>query len=261
MPVIGLRIAVQTKCLAQPLKQALHTARRLDVQGVQLDLRHELPAAELSDTAVRQLRKLLDDLDLRVGTAVYPTRRGYAATEDLQRRLEATVQAMHAASRLRVRVLLLTLGASPAPDQRAELTLLEALHSLAAEGDRVGLQLALQAPDWPPAETERLLQQLPVGIVGVDLSPADLIVSGQSVAAYAETLGARVLHVYANDAVRGGAGQAGSDVVLGRGVAEIPELLGILEEHGYQGWVTIERRNSRVPAEDVANAVAFLRAF
>lgn len=85
--MIGVRVAIQTKCLAQPLKQALHTAGRLEADGVQIDLRQELLPAELSDTALRQLRKLLDDLNLRVGSVAFPTRRGYATTQDLERRL------------------------------------------------------------------------------------------------------------------------------------------------------------------------------
>src|SRR5215213_562163 len=106
LPMIGVRVAVQTKCLAQPLRQALHTASRLGAEGVQIDLRQELPAAELSDTGLRQLRKLLDDLNLRVGSAAFPTRRGYANPQDLERRLEATIEAMRAASKFSARVML-----------------------------------------------------------------------------------------------------------------------------------------------------------
>jgi sugar phosphate isomerase/epimerase len=40
----------------------------------------------------------------------------------------------------------------------------------------------------------------------------------------------------------------------------VPELLGALEEFDYRGWLTVERRNSPRPAEDCADAVAFLRA-
>lgn len=258
--MIGPRIALQTRSLAQPLRQALHTASRLGAEGVQLDLRQELAAAELSDTAVRQLRKLLEDLNLRVGSTAFPTRRGYAEPEDLERRLAATVRAMHAASRLQARVLLLALGPLPLPSDPGRTILLEALSSLATQGNRIGVQLALQAPSVHPADLKDLLAELPEGLFGVDLSPADLILNGQAPRAYAEALGPQIVHVFANDAVRGLGGQAGSNVVLGRGTADLPELLGALEEHDYRGWVTIERRNSRTPVEDAENAVAFLRS-
>ena len=71
--MLGVKVAVQTKGLAQPLRKALHTAARLEAEGVQLDLRRELPAAELSGTGLRELRKLLDDLNLRVASTAFPT--------------------------------------------------------------------------------------------------------------------------------------------------------------------------------------------
>ena len=55
-------------------------------------------------------------------------------------------------------------------------------------------------------------------------------------------------------------GAAAIDVELGRGSAELPELLGALEEFDYRGWATVERRNSPRPVEDCADAVAYLRA-
>ncbi len=276
--VIGLKIAVQTKCLAQPLKQALHTAGEVQADGVQIDLRQELPPAELSDTALRQVRKMLDDLNLRVGSTAFPTRRGYANPEELDRRLEATVEAMRASSRLGARVMLIALGPLPDPEPpttsesfrvarpefskgaESRTTLVEALTALAMQANRHGVQLALQCPAAHPADLKTLLEELPEGLIGVDLSPADLILNGQDLRLYAETLGARVLHVFANDAVRGLGGAAGNDVELGRGTADFPELLGLLEEYDYRNWITVERRSSRHPAEALATAIQYLRS-
>ena len=257
--MIGVRIAIQTKCLAQPLRQALHTAGRLEADGVQIDLRQELSVADLSDTALRQLRKMLDDLNLRVGSVAFPTRRGFDNPDQLERRIEATLQAMHGASRLGSRVILLMLGSPPAPETAERATLLEALGTLSALGNRIGVELALQTTATP-VELEELLGELPEGALGLNLNPADLVVSGRSPREFAERLGARVVHLAANDAVRGFGSSGGSDVELGRGAADFPELLAILEEHGYRGWATIERRESRQPVVDVENAVRFLRS-
>jgi sugar phosphate isomerase/epimerase len=255
-----MRVSIQTKCLAQPLRQALHTAGRLQAEGVQLELRDELPAAELSDTAGRQLRKLLDDLNLRVGSTAFPTRRGYANPEDLERRLEATLQAMHASSRLAARVMLITLGPLPLPGDPERSTLLEALTTLGMQGNRLGVQLALQGATAHPADLKSLLEELPEGLAGADFSPADIILSGGQPRKFAEELGRHILHVFANDAVGGSGGLGGTQVELGRGTADLPELLGALEEYDYRNWVTIERRNSRNPVDDIANAVQFLRS-
>jgi sugar phosphate isomerase/epimerase len=253
-------IAVQTRCLGQPLRQALHTAARIGASGVQIDARTELQPRELSETGVRQLRKMLEDLNLRFASVAFASRRGYANPQDLDRRIAATVEAMRMASRLGARVLVFATGPAPLPDAAEYATLLEALSILASHGNRIGVTLAAQCPRGTPTELAALLSHLPEGLMGVDLSPADLIQSGQAPREFVATLGPRVTHVFANDAVRGAGGAAAFDVELGRGSAEMPELLGALEEFDYRGWITVERRNSGQPVEDCANAVAYLKA-
>jgi sugar phosphate isomerase/epimerase len=258
--VIGVRIAVQTRSLVQPFKQALHTAARIDADGVQIDARHELPPCELSDTGVRQLRKMLDDLDLRVGSVAFSSRRGYANPSDLERRVQATIDAMRMASRLGAGALVIAMGPLPEIDAPERTTLLDAIGNLANSAGRHGVNLALQAPSEAPAELASLLSRLPAGLVGVDLSPADIIRAGGDPLDFVRTLGAHVTHAYANDAVRGLGGDAAIDVELGRGSADPPALMAALEEYEYRGWLTVERRNSQRPVDDSANAVAYLRS-
>jgi sugar phosphate isomerase/epimerase len=49
-------------------------------------------------------------------------------------------------------------------------------------------------------------------------------------------------------------------VQLGRGLAEFPELLGILEEHQYRGFITIERRQGENTVAEIADAVRYLKS-
>ena len=112
---------------------------------------------------------------------------------------------------------------------------------------------------------ERLLVAVPDQTIGVDLHPSGLIHHGHDPAEAVALLGRRVLHVHACDAVRDlGRGQV-IDVELGRGAADLPALLGQLEEFNYnagatRGWVTIECPNSPDPVAEAGNAVEFLRS-
>ena len=72
--------------------------------------------------------------------------------------------------------------------------------------------------------------------------------------------GRHIAHVHATDGVRDLASGLGVEVELGRGTADFPVLLGMLEEFEYRDWITIERRNSRKPVEDISNAVQYLRS-
>jgi len=259
--VIGSQIGVQTKCLAQPIRKALLTAARLGCDGVQFDARQELRPADLSETGLRQLRKMLADLNLRVGSVAFPTRRGYADPNDLQRRIDATLAAMRLASRLESRILICHLGSVPDDEQSSErATLADVLTSLAVHGNRLGVQLAAQATVSSPERLADFVSTLPEGTLALDLHPARLIAQGQSPAEFVTAVGRHIAHVHAADGVHDLATGHGIEVQLGRGTADFPELFGMLEEFEYRGWLTIERRDSDQPVDDLANAVKYLRS-
>jgi sugar phosphate isomerase/epimerase len=70
-----------------------------------------------------------------------------------------------------------------------------------------------------------------------------------------------VLHVHACDAVPGAAPGQATEVELGRGLADMPSLLGTLEaQFDYRGWVTVECQSARDPVTAAGNAVAYLRS-
>ncbi len=256
----NLKIGIQTRSLRQPLKQALRTASRLGADGIEIDARTELPPGELSSTGMREFHKLLGDMNLRVSAVAFPTRRGYDVDEGLERRVFATQAAMKLARELRADVVINRVGRVPGDSsERRWGLMLEALTALGAFGDRVGVRLAAQTGGEGPQNLARLVDVLPEQTLGIDLHPSGLIVAGHSPQEAVELLGPHVLHVHACDAVREAASEGGVEVELGRGMADLPELLGRLTEFDYRGWVTIERRDSPHPIADIENAVAFLR--
>ena len=104
-----------------------------------------------------------------------------------------------------------------------------------------------------------MIARLPPGSIGVDLNPANLIVHGYSSREAVEALGPHVLHVHATDATRDLSLARGVEVPLGQGNAEFPELLAVLEEQQYRGYLTVARHESDSPLADVRQALQFLR--
>ena len=94
----------------------------------------------------------------------------------------------------------------------------------------------------------------------LDFHPAQLIALGESPSGFVSIAGQHIAHVHAADGVRDLVSGHGVEVELGRGTADFAELLGMLEEFGYRNWLTIERRSSRQPIEDIGNAVQYLRS-
>ncbi|HEY4233896.1 MAG TPA: sugar phosphate isomerase/epimerase family protein [Lacipirellulaceae bacterium] len=263
----NVKIGIQTCSLRQPLKQAIETAARLGAEGIEVDARTELLPAQMSQTAIRQFRKLLGDLNLRVSAVSFITRRGYDVPDDLERRVLATQAAMKMAQAIGAGVVINRIGhaasnsiagASFASGQRSRL--IDALTALGAYGDRVGARLAAQTGSESGEHLAELLADVPSQTVGVDLHPSGLIFNGHDPQAAVAALGTRIIHVHACDAVRDlSRGQAFA-VELGRGSADLPGLLGRLTEFDYGGWVTIEQRDSTDPISEIANAVAYLQS-
>ena len=258
--MLQIRIGVRLASLKLPFRNALVAARQLGAEAVEIDARSELRPEEMSHTGVRQVRKLLDDLNLKVSAVTFRTRRGYDVIEDLEPRVEATKNALRLAYDLGAGVVINHIGrAAAAADSPESNALVQALADLGRCGQRVGAMQAAETGTDSGAELAALIARLPPGSIGIDLNPANLIVHGHDPREAARALAPSILHVHATDATRDVARKSGIEVPLGQGSAEWPELLGILEEQQDRGYFTVSREGASNPAADIRQAVEFLR--
>jgi sugar phosphate isomerase/epimerase len=257
-----LRIGVQLASLRQPLKRALEVASRLGAEAVEIDARHDVRPQELTQTGLRHLRKLLDELNLRVSSLSFPTRRGYDVADDLDRRLAATRAAMRMAQQLGASVVVNSIGRVPEQmsGPRWE-TLRAALTDLGAWSEHVGTRLAARTGVNSGPDLSRLLAELPDGTLGIDLDPGGLIVNGHSPLEAIAAVGPSICHVHATDGADDLAGGQGTRVELGRGCADYPALLAALDQLGYGGWLTVASQSDADPSAVVGNAIEYLRSF
>lgn len=255
-----LKIGIAASALRQPLRRAIASAQRLGASAVELEARNELRPSEVTDTALRQIKKLLDDANLKVCSLSFMTRRGYNDLDALDRRVAATKEAMQLAYKLRAPVVVNSIGRVPQEAGEGDWDLfLETLGDLGHFADRAGASLAARTGSEEGAALARLLAALPAGGVGVDFDPAALLVNGYSAIDALAHLGPYVRQVRARDGVRDLAAGRGQETQLGRGSADFPALIGALEDFAYRGYFTIDRQHSADPQSDIANAVQFLR--
>lgn len=256
----ALKIGIQLASLKLPLKKGLQTVAQLGATAVELDARNQFKPQDMSGTAVRELRRLLEDLNLRVSAISFQTRRGYDVADQLERRVAATKAAMKFAHDLRAPVVINQVGRVPAESQGPSWELLtQSLSDLSAYGHHIGALLAAQTGTEDGPSLARLLAALPQHGIGIDLDPGNLIINGFSPLEAVQAVGERIMHVHARDAVRDLARGRGIEVPLGRGSADFPALLGQLEEHDYRGYVTIARERSDDPIFEIGEAVKYLR--
>lgn len=257
--MIELKLALELAGLEQSPARALETAAALGVEGVEIDARGDFAPARLSQTGLRQLRKLLGDARLQVSAVRFRTRRGYYDAAELDARIEATKKAMHLAFGLGAGVVVNHVGRVPSEDS-AEWTLLrEVLNDLGRYGQRTGALLAAETGEESGPELAKLLAALEPGAIGVDFDPGNLIVGGYSAQEALEALGPSILHVHLSDARRDTPGGRGRLVGLGEGTADLPALLGGLEAGDYRGWLTIRLPESANPIAAAAQAMQYMR--
>lgn len=256
-----LRIGVQLKSLRQPLRAALRSAAELGARGVELDARTEVRPQEMSQTALRQLRKLLEDHRLAVCAIGFSTRRGYGNLDELDRRVEATRQVMQMAHALGTPFVINQVGRVPEKSEGSEWeTLTEVLRELGEYAHRVGAMLCADTGSESGADLLRLVQALPDGALGVNFNPGNLVSNEHSALEAAQVLGPYVRHVHAVDGVRDLSKGRGMEVELGRGAVDFPEIIATLEEHGYRGYYTVARDGASDPLGEAARAIRYLRS-
>ncbi len=168
-----VNVGIQLSSLRMPLKKALMTAARLGAQGIEIDARNDLRPEELSDTGRRQLRKMLDDLNLRVAAVRFHTARGYDVAENLERRIDGTKQAMKLAYSLGASVVVNQIGCVPEKlEGDAHNMLVQCLTDLARYGQHVGAMLAAETGSEPGQHLAGLLESLRETALGITSTQA-----------------------------------------------------------------------------------------
>lgn len=255
-----VNVGIQLASLRMPLKKALLTAAQLGAQAVEIDARNDIRPEELSDTGRRQLRKMMDDLNLRVAAVRFHTARGFDVEENLDRRIDGTKQAMRFAYSLGASVVVNQIGRVPEDTNSPAYHLLtQCLTDLARYGQRVGAMLGAETGSEPGELLAGLIDSLRETAIGITFNPGNLIVNNFSVEDAIARCAPHTLLVHAKDAVRDLARGRGVEVPLGRGTAEFPQIIASLEERRYRGWYIIERDYSEDIVEALNYSVQFLR--
>jgi sugar phosphate isomerase/epimerase len=254
-----LRIAVATRALQLPLRQAVQAAHDLGAAGIQLDARNEIKPSDLSQTGRRAFLHRLDELNLAVASVGFPARRPLYDLEELDARLAAARGAMEFAWQLGARVLALRIGRIPDDAESREYDLLRSvLNDLARHGNRVGTTLAI-TPSRDSAESlAKLVSAINEGPVGVNFDPAAFVLAGFDPGEALRTLHDRVAHFVVRDAIRDVEG-GGVEVPVGRGEVDWDEFIALVGEAEYRGWLTVDRTQGEDKRGDLARAIQFLR--
>ena len=255
-----LKLGVRLESLGLNLRRALTEATRLGVPGVQVDSQGDLSPNRLSQTGRREFRHLLRAHNVELAALGCPLRRGLDSPDDQQPRIEHVRKVMSLAYDLGARVVVVQAGRVPEKDDDPRGHVLrESLLDLGRHGDRTGTVLALETGLESGEVLAAYLKRFDTGGLGANYDPANLLLHGFDPYESTRALRGLVRHAHAKDARRATASRAAQEVPLGHGDLEWMELLSVLEEVEYRGWLTVERESGDNRVADVAAGVAFLR--
>lgn len=254
-----MRIAVATRSLLQPLRVAIDTAGTLGANGVQIDCRNELKPSELSETGRRQFRHELSERLMAVAALEFPMRRALSDEDALDARVAGLKAALDFAWSLGTPSVTGRIGRIPEDPQSPKFQLLvDVLNDLARHANRVGAIFALTPTIESVASLRQLLDRVQDGPVGVNFDPAGLLMSGVNPVEVYRAVHDRVLTVQVRDALRDVDGE-GIEVPVGRGELAWDELLALLDDSAFSGWLITTRATGENRAGDIGRAVRFLR--
>src|SRR5947209_3506097 len=239
-----LKIGIRLESLGLPLPRALREAQRLGVRGVQADAAGELSPHTLSQTGRTALRHLLQSHNLELTALGCPLRRGLVSSEDQQQCIDHIAAVLSLSVALGPRIVIIQAGRVPetADDPRAR-GLTESLRVLGRHGNRIGAFLALDTGLESGAVLNTFLDRFDIGGLGVNLDPANLLMSGFDPYESARALRGRVVHANAKDARVNAANRTAQEVPLGHGDIDWIRYLAALEEIEYRGWLTVARES------------------
>lgn len=257
----ALRVGIQLSSLKMPLKKGILAAAQMGASAVEIDALGPLRPRDFSQTALRHLRRMLSDLNLNVCAVGFHTRRGYEVVDELERRIEATKEALTFARALGAPIVINHVGQIPEDENSSPwAAMLTAICEIGRFADKAGAMLAAQTGEDGAHDLRRLLDALPNGALLVDLDPGRLLAGRYSPIEAIAELRSYIVHVHATDAVQERAQGPGTETALGRGSVDYPELLASLEEIAYRGVFTIARQQSDNPVSEIGAAVKYLQS-
>ncbi|MAT16900.1 MAG: hypothetical protein CMJ46_16695 [Planctomyces sp.] len=255
------KFGLATWPLNQPIRKALQTAADSDARAVLVDARNELPAREMSQTAQREILRFLGELGLSLTGFYFPTRHAIHDPQHLDQRIAAVKQTMQLATGLKTKVLLLDTETLPprTEDNQAELKLIaDVLTDLASFGNHLGVTICIKPAGGDLQQLREFLDEIKTGLIGINFDPATAVLNKQNPVDVIRLFHDRLEHVTARDATRTRDG-VGQETAIGRGEVSWEEVLAVLSEAEYPGWVTVTRTSGERQRADMENGIKYLK--
>ncbi|MCK5118377.1 MAG: TIM barrel protein [Candidatus Latescibacteria bacterium] len=135
----------------------------------------------------------------------------------------------------------------------------QAISELSEYGEAKGVYFATETGPECAEHLLRFLEAIPTTGIKANYDPANLVMNGFDALGGVKVLKDYIVHTHAKDGVR--VDGKPKEVPLGEGDVNFQKYLAVLDEIGYDGFLTIEREVGDDPVRDIVRAVDFLSGF
>ena len=279
-----MKIGVVTDCLKLPLEQALLTARRLGIDGVQIYATTGIfNPEELTSERKEFYRTLLKENGLEI-SALCGDMGGYGfeIEADNAIRIRKTKRILDLAQEFGTSIVTTHIGVIPTDTENPRFSvMLKAMNECGRYAYAKGMTLAIETGPEMANTLKKFLDKTDGGI-GVNLDPANFtMVTGRDAVEAVEILKDYIVHTHVKDgrkldadldpeavyhafAVGGvealNACKGFEELPIGQGDVDWKRYIAALKRIGYNGYLTIEREAGENPYEDIEGAIKFIRA-
>lgn len=288
---LGNKIGVIVDSFGVGVREGLKKAQEVGADGVQIyAVSGEMDPAVLTGSKRKELRNYIESLGLEISALCGDLAgHGFQDAEANPAKIEKSKRILDLAVELGTNIVTTHIGIVP-EDTRGRIydAMQRACEELGVYAKSMNAYFAIETGPEPAAHLKSFLDTLSTNGVSVNFDPANMVmVTGDDPVQGVKTLRDYVVHTHVKDGRRlrhvdprdvygflgygamdhakiaemASSGAAFEEVPLGEGQVDFPAYFAALQEIGYGGYLTIEREVGANPADDIAKAVSFIKAY
>lgn len=288
---LGNKIGVIVDSFGVGMREGLKKAQEVGADGVQIyAVSGEMDPAVLTGSKRKELRNYIESLGLEISALCGDLAgHGFQDAEANPAKIEKSKRILDLAVELGTNIVTTHIGIVPEDTQgRIYDAMQRACEELGVYAKSMNAYFAIETGPEPAAHLKSFLDTLSTNGVSVNFDPANMVmVTGDDPVQGVKTLRDYVVHTHVKDGLRlrpvdprdvygflgygamdhakiaemASSGAAFEEVPLGEGRVDFAAYFAALQEIGYAGYLTIEREVGANPADDIAKAVSFIKAF
>ncbi len=253
-----MKIGVMPSSLKMPFKDAVIFARDMGAKGLQPYVTGGELTPALTKEERKEILKYVTENGLVFSALCVDISSGYFKNDDNGEDIKKVMAMMDMAPDLNTNIVTAHIGKTPKdPADPKHINTVRTLRALAKHGEEIGVNFAVETGPEKAPLLLKIIEEANSPNIKINLDPANFVmVSGQDPVEAVDILSHLIVHTHAKDGIMLEKGY--KEMPLGQGNVPYPEYLAALRDHGFDGFLTIEREKGETHIQDVKNAYTLL---